>query len=755
MRWNSSTVWIILVYIAFGSLWIILSDGLLGLVARDSAQLVQWQQYKGIAFIAATALLLYGLLSYRQRQLARSEARQRLFIKHAPAALAMLDTELRFMLVSDRWLKDYGLSGENLSGRGHYEVFPEIPQRWREIHQRALRGEVLRAECDYFIRPDGRTQWQRWEVRPWYLEDQSIGGILIFTEDITQQKEAEREMRIAAKAFETRQAMIITDDAQRILRVNRAFCETTGYQPDEVIGQTPTLLKSGRHDADFYRALWQQLNQHGEWQGEIWNRRKNGQIFPEWLHISSVVDDQGRVIHYIGAFDDMSEHKQAEAQIHSLSYFDVLTKLPNRRLFIDRLQQALLGSARSRHRGAVFFIDLDDFSALNDTQGHDVGDQVLIEVSRQLLAAVASDDTVARLGSDEFVVVIEHLDSRSDAALLQANRAGERLLAAIRQPIRIDGSDFVITGSMGISLFDGATDKVSDLFKRADAAMVQVKQIGRNCLHFFDQDMQLALEQRVELEALLRNAIPEQLRLHYQPQLDAQGQLVGAEVLVRWQDPHKGLISPAQFIPLAEASGLILPMGQWILHSACEQLARWQQEPLLQQLSLSVNVSPKQFQQANFVNQVLEALSATGADPTRLKLEITESLLFNDLERVTKTMTELKSHGIRISLDDFGTGFSSLSYLKQLPVDELKIDQSFVRSLETDDSDAAIVRTIITLGQSLGVEVIAEGVETGIARDLLIAQGCHRFQGFYFAKPMPLKELERWWSQAGQQPRPA
>lgn len=755
MRWNSSTVWIILVYIAFGSLWIILSDGLLGLVARDPAQLVQWQQYKGIAFIAATALLLHGLLSYRQRQLARSEARQRLFIKHAPAALAMLDTELRFMLVSDRWLKDYGLSGENLLGRGHYEVFPEIPQRWREVHQRALRGEVLRSESDYFIRPDGRTQWQRWEVRPWYLEDQSIGGILIFTEDITQQKEAEREMRIAAKAFETRQAMIITDDAQRILRVNRAFCETTGYQPEEVIGRTPSLLKSGRHDADFYRALWQQLNQHGEWQGEIWNRRKNGQIFPEWLHLSSVVDDQDRVSHYIGAFDDMSEHKQAEAQIHSLSYFDVLTRLPNRRLFIDRLQQALLGSARSRQRGAVFFIDLDDFSALNDTQGHDVGDQVLIEVSRQLLAAVASDDTVARLGSDEFVVVIEHLDSRSDAALLQANRAGERLLAAIRQPIRIDGSDFVITASMGISLFDGATDKVSDLFKRADAAMVQVKQIGRNCLHFFDQDMQLALEQRVELEALLRNAIPEQLRLYYQPQLDAQGQLVGAEVLVRWQDPHKGLISPTQFIPLAEASGLILPMGQWILHSACEQLARWQQEPLLQQLSLSVNVSPKQFQQANFVNQVLEALSAIGADPTRLKLEITESLLFNDLERVTKTMAELKSHGIRISLDDFGTGFSSLSHLKQLPVDELKIDQSFVRSLETDDSDAAIVRTIITLGQSLGVEVIAEGVETEIARDLLIAQGCHRFQGFYFAKPMPLEELERWWSQVGQQARSA
>jgi diguanylate cyclase (GGDEF)-like protein/PAS domain S-box-containing protein len=678
-----------------------------------------------------------------ERALLESEARQRLFIQHAPAALAMFDTELRFMMVSDRWLKDFSLTAEDLRGRGHYEVFPEIPQRWREAHQRALRGEVLRADSDYFIRPDGRTQWQRWEVRPWYKADQSIGGIVIFAEDISQQKEAEREMRIAATAFETRQAMLITNDAQRILRVNQAFCETTGYRQDEVIGQTPALLKSGRHDAAFYQAMWQNLRKHGQWQGEIWNRRKNGQIYPVWLHISTVRDEAGRVSHYVGAFEDLSQYKQAEAQIHSLSYFDVLTKLPNRRLFIDRLQQALRTSEESRHHGAVFFIDLDDFSALNDTQGHDVGDKVLLEVARNLVATVSGDDTVARLGSDEFVVIIEDLDTQTETALLQAKEAGERLLAAIRQPLRVHGSDYVITASMGISLFDGSSDTVTALLKRADAAMLQVRKIGRNRLHFFDQGMQLALERRVELEALLRNAIPEQLRLYYQPQVDAHGQPLGAEVLIRWQDPARGLISPAEFIPLAEESGLILPMGEWILHSACEQLARWQADPRLQRLSLSVNVSPKQFQQVNFVPLVVDTLSVSGADPTRLKLEITESLLFDDLARVTETMAHLQAQGIRLSLDDFGTGFSSLSYLKSLPVDELKIDQSFVRELETDANDAAIVRTITTLGQSLGLEVIAEGVETETARAFLAAQGCRCYQGFYFAKPMPIDELER------------
>ncbi len=875
MRWKNDKVWITLIYIVFGSLWILLSDWILALISRDAAELVQWQQSKGIAFIATTALLLYGMLAVRQRQLARSEARflatfeqaavglahvapdgrwlrvnqrlcailgyypaelmqrsfqdlthpddldtdldlvrgllsgeretyslekryrradgralwvsvtvslvrnargepdyfisviedidarkraeqallesearLRLFIEHAPAALAMFDTEMRFIAVSRRWRSDYSMLGEDMTGRSHYEAFPEIPQRWRELHQRALHGEVLSADNDYFVRPDGRKQWQRWEIRPWHKADQSIGGIVVFTEDITRQKEAEGEMRIAAKAFDIRQAMIITDAEQRILRVNRAFCQTTGYSQDEVIGRTPALLKSGQHDAAFYQAMWQKIKEQGQWQGEVANRRKNGQIYPEWLSISTVHDDEGGVSHYVGAFEDMSQHKQAEARIHSLSYFDVLTNLPNRRLFIDRLQQALRTSQRLDNRGAVFFIDLDDFSALNETQGHDVGDKVLIEIARSLLAAVNTDDTVARLGGDEFVVVVENLESEPEASMLHARQAGEHLLAAIRQPLRVDGSHYVITASMGISLFDGALDSVTDLLKRADASMFQVRKLGRDRLHFFDPEMQRALEQRVALESRLRHAIPAQLQLHYQPQVDTQGRVLGAEVLVRWQDHEQGSISPTAFIPLAEESDLILPIGRWILHAACDQLTQWRDDPALKHLTLSVNVSAKQFQQADFVNQVVEILNQSGANPQRLKLEITESLLFDHLDRVVVTMSQLKAVGIQFSLDDFGTGFSSLSYLKRLPFDQLKIDQSFVRDLASDDNNTAIVRTIITLGQSLGLEVIAEGVETETARDFLAAQGCERYQGFYFAKPMPIGEFEQMLTEA-------
>ncbi|WP_462319906.1 sensor domain-containing protein [Halochromatium sp.] len=678
-----------------------------------------------------------------EQDLFESELRLRLFIEHVPAALAMFDTEMRFMVVSQRWLSDYSMVGKDLVGRSHYEAFPEIPQRWREVHQRALRGEVLRADNDHFIRPDGRRQWQRWEVRPWYRIDESIGGIVIFTEDITTQKEAEREMRIAAKAFDIRQAMIITDADQRILRVNRAFCRTTGYRQDEVIGRTPALLKSGQHDAAFYQTMWQQIEEQDQWQGEVANRRKNGQIYPEWLSISAVRDDEGRVSHYVGAFEDMSQHKQAEARIHSLSYFDVLTNLPNRRLFIDRLQQALRSSQRLGHRGAVFFIDLDDFSALNDTQGHDIGDKVLIEIARSLLGAVHTDDTVARLGGDEFVVVVEDLDAQAEDAMLEVKQLGEHLLAAIRQPLEVEGSRYVITASMGICLFDGAVDSVTELLKRADASMFQVRKLGRDRLHFFDPEMQQALEQRVAVEGRLRQAIPAQLRLHYQPQVNAQGRILGAEALVRWQDSEQGLVSPAAFIPLAEDSGLILPMGRWILRTACDQLNRWRDDPLLQHLSLSVNVSAKQLQQADFGDQVVEVLRQSEANPRRLKLEITETLLFEHLDRVVVTMSQLKAVGIQFSLDDFGTGFSSLSYLKRLPFDQLKIDQSFVRDLATDDNDAAIVRTIIALGKSLGLEVIAEGVETETARDFLAAQGCERYQGFYFAEPMSIENFER------------
>ncbi|MBF0255890.1 MAG: EAL domain-containing protein [Gammaproteobacteria bacterium] len=742
---HNPAVGITLIYLAFGSLWILLSDGALALIARDAAQLATWQNYKGIAFILVTALLLFSLLQLRQRQLQRSETRFLATFEQAAVGIALVAPDGRWLKVNRRLCALVGYSEAELLQLS----FQDITYHKELDADLELVNQMLKGERDSYSlekryrRKDGQLIWINLTVALVRDQQGQPDYFISVVEDINQQKQAELELRIAATAFETRQAMIITDAEQSILRVNQAFSQTTGYRPDEVIGQTPALLKSGRHETEFYQRMWQELSRDRQWQGEIWNRRKNGEIYPEWLHISAVLDEQGQVCNYIGAFEDISQHKQAEAKIHSLSYFDVLTKLPNRRLFMDRLQQALLSSKRLDQLGAVFFIDLDGFSALNDTQSHDVGDRVLIEIAQRLVRSVHGDDTVARLGSDEFVVVVENLHQNMDSALVQAKELGERLLAAIRQPIPINGGEFVITASMGVSLFDGGSDSVADLLKRADASMLQVKGTGRDRLHFFDHSMQQALEQRVSLEALLRKAIPEQLVLHYQLQADIQGRPLGAEVLVRWQDPQQGLISPAAFIPLAEQSGLILPMGQWILRSACRQLQQWQGQAARRQLSLAVNVSPKQFQQADFVDQVAAALDEFGIPPQLLKLEITESLLLDDLDSVMAKMDRIKALGLRLSLDDFGTGFSSLSYLQRLPFDQLKIDQSFLRSLHPGDKDAAIVRTIISLGKNLDMEVIAEGVETQTALDFLAEQGCNSYQGYLLARPMPLEALEQ------------
>ncbi len=668
-----------------------------------------------------------------------------LFIEYAPASLAMFDRNMYFMAVSKRWISDYQLNDIPLIGRSHYDVFPELPERWRQAHQRALAGEVLRGDDDYFVRPSGQVQWQRWEVRPWYEDEdeQRIGGILLFTEDITQKKQAEEEIRIAATAFESNQCMVVTDHQQRILRVNRAFVATTGYSEAEVIGKTPAMLQSGRHDAAFYDDMWTTLHHSGQWQGEIWNRRKNGEIYPEWLSISAVTNDAGEVTHYVGAFVDTSQHKQALDQIHHLSYFDGLTKLPNRRLLRDRLQQSLLACQRHRCYGAVIFVDLDHFRAINDTQGHDFGDQLLVEMARRLSACVHGDDTVARQGSDEFVLVIDRLNAKYTYAIREAQAIAQRIQHAVRRPLSVNGNDFVFTASLGISLFDGSITEVDELMRRADASMMQVKRLGNDRVHFFDDQMQTALEERMMLESRLRKAIPSQLLLYYQVQVNAQGQPIGAEVLVRWQHPEQGLVSPAAFIPLAEETGLILPMGQWILDSACEQLKRWEAHPHYRHLTLSVNVSARQFQHSELVAEVLSALKRSGANPARLKLELTESMLLEEIGAVIEKMATIKDCGVQFSLDDFGMGFSSLSYLKRLPLNQLKIDQSFVRDVETDPNDAAIVQAILTLGNSLGLNVIAEGVETESQRDFLAAHGCVAYQGYLFGKPMPLADFER------------
>ena len=464
-----------------------------------------------------------------------------------------------------------------------------------------------------------------------------------------------------------------------------------------------------------------------------------------WFEISLTrkIDPTSDEPRFIVLSRNVTQRKNAEEEINKLAFYDPLTNLPNRRLMLDRLRQALAISTRSGRIGALQFIDLDNFKTLNDTQGHDMGDLLLKQVAQRLTDCMRQGDTVARLGGDEFVVMIEELSESREEAAAQAEMIGEKLLAAISVPYRLAGLEYQITPSIGITLYTDHEQSTDELLKQADLAMYQAKAAGRNTLRFFDPAMQAVITTRVSLEADIRQGILKgQFLLYYQPQFNRDNHPIGAEVLLRWPHPQRGMVPPASFIPLAEETGLILPLGNWVLETACTQLALWAQDPRMQHLTLAVNVSARQFRQPDFVAYVIDLISYTGVNPRKLKLELTESLLVNDIEETTVKMNALKDHGVGFSLDDFGTGYSSLSYLKRLPLDQLKIDQSFVRDLMTDPNDAAIALAVITLGHALGLAVIAEGVETQAQRDHLHAQGCDAYQGYLLGRPMPLPDFE-------------
>lgn len=556
-------------------------------------------------------------------------------------------------------------------------------------------------------------------------------------------RQIENNLRIAATAFESQEGIFITDASANILRVNRAFSKITGYTAAEVIGHNPRRFSSGQHDTEFYRTLWQSLQQTGSWEGEIWNRRKNGELFPEYLTITAVKNPDDIITNYVATFNDITLSKLAEDEIKNLAFYDPLTSLPNRRLLMDRLNQALASSSRSGQQGALLFIDLDNFKNLNDTLGHAIGDLLLQHVAKRLASCVREGDTVARLGGDEFVVMLEGLSTHPAEAATQAELVGEKILAHLNLPYQLDSHAYYNSPSIGVTLFKNHECALEELMKQADIAMYQSKKAGRNTLRFFDPMMQDTINARAALEDELRSALElGQFHLHYQIQVNQALHAVGAEALIRWIHPEHGLVSPAQFIPLAEETGLILPIGLWVLDQACAQLKAWQQDALTRELILAVNVSAHQFRQVDFVADVIAATHRHNINPGQLKLELTESLLLENVEDTISTMNALKAIGVRFSLDDFGTGYSSLQYLKRLPLDQLKIDQSFVRDLAFDASDKAIVRTIIAMARSLNLKVIAEGVETTEQQYLLRDKGCSHFQGYLFGKPVPIAQFE-------------
>ena len=573
------------------------------------------------------------------------------------------------------------------------------------------------------------------------LSDRQV--IYCIWRDITERKVAEEAQRIAAATFESQQGTFITDANKVILRVNKAFTSVTGYTAQEAVGQTPGLLKSGRQNAAFYAAMWDSISRTGTWLGEIWNRRKNGTVYPEHLSISSVKDDAGILTHYVGTFSDLTSYKAAEEQIDDLAHTDLLTGMSNRRKLIIRLQQAIVAAEDHQHQCALLMLDLDYFKSLNDAIGHAQGDEVLHCVAKRLAAATRDGDTVARLGGDEFVVLLDHLNRDPQVALRQVQALANKILEALNTPYQLSGSTISCTASIGITFFGAQHEDTLEPLKRAELALYQAKSGGRNMLRFFDPQMQAVVDARVKLAAALQEAIQnQQFTLYYQAQVSDSDGIVGVEALVRWFDPKRGMVSPAEFIPPAEETGLILPIGSWVLETACQQLAAWAAQPAMAHLSIAVNVSARQFRESNFVSQTLATLERTRANPQRLKLELTESVLIADAEDVIVKMNALKAIGIGFAIDDFGTGYSSLSYLKRLPLERLKIDQGFVRNILMDPDDAAISRAVIAMATSMGLGVIAEGVETEAQRDFLASLGCHTYQGYLFSKPLPVAEFE-------------
>lgn len=674
--------------------------------------------------------------------LGESATRYHEVIETAMDGFWMVDTEARLLEVNDAYVCRSGYSRAELLTMRIHDLDITMDETQIALAMEALKS-AGHARFESKHRAKDGSIWPV-EVSKVYLPHGG-GRHYAFIRDISERYRTEEELRVAATVFDAQEAMMVTDHAGNILRVNQAFTKITGYTSAEVIGKNPRILKSERHPPEFYIAMWQQIEREGSWQGEIWDKRKNGEIYPKWLSISSVKGKDGQVTHYVGSFADITAYKEAQDEVVSLAFYDQLTELPNRRLLLDRLGHALAVSSRNKIYGALLYIDLDHFKTINDTQGHDVGDVMLQEIGRRLRLTMRDEDTIARLGGDEFVVLLEDLNADQEQAAAQAKRVGNKLMDVLRGAYVLQGKEYPASFSIGIALYrELAEGGIHEILKRADMAMYEAKKAGRNTLRFFDPAMQVALENRAWLESDLRRASSEeQFTLLYQKQVDNRGRLMGAETLLRWQHPQRNLVGPEDFIALSEETGLILPIGKWVLKEACRRLKIWEGDTNANGLMLSVNVSAREFQQEYFVENVKQILDETGANPALLELEITESMLLHNIDDLIKKMRVLRELGVTFALDDFGTGYSSLSYLKKLPLNRLKIDQSFVRDLDKDVNDEAIVQTIIQMGQTLGLEVIAEGVETQTQCAMLEQYGCHNFQGYLFGKPASIELFEQ------------
>ncbi len=635
----------------------------------------------------------------------------------------------------------FGRPVEALVDHSIYEFMPDAEKVKFAKH---VRGHALaRAPFRRFpmpiLRADGSRRILNFSGLPVDNQNGCYNGSYRGTcEDVTEQRHNEEQLQLAEKVFESSaQAILITDTRGKIISVNPAFTIITGYPVEEAIGANPSKFSSGHHDAAFYASMWDELKASGCWAGEVWDRRKSGEVFPKWLTINAVRDkDSGTVSHYVGIFSDISEQKETEARIEHLAYHDALTGLPNRYALNARLEQSLSEARRNSTRLALMFIDLDRFKLINDSLGHDVGDQLLVTVARRIRAALRESDSVARLGGDEFVIVVPGITGPEDAA-----RIAEKVIVEVSAPMMLSGHSLHTSPSIGIGIFPADGSSSETLMKNADAAMYCAKQHGRNNFRFFTADMNTAATERLLLETQLHRALDrKEFTLVFQPQLEIHtGCLVGVEALLRWQHPDRGEILPERFISIAEEIGAIVPIGAWVIEEACHQMAGWGEAAA--NLRVAVNISVRQIENRGLVEQVAGALRRSGLPAARLELEITESAMMAQPETAIEVLRSLSSLGVRLAIDDFGTGYSSLSYLNRLPNSRLKIDRSFIADLESNSNDLAITEGIIALARSLGLAVTAEGIETPAQLDILRRSGCSEGQGYLFSKPLSAEAM--------------
>ena len=672
----------------------------------------------------------------------QSEQRFRATFEQAAVGIAHVGLDGRWLRVNHKLCLITGYAEEELLTRDRPSItYPnDMPDELNSMQQ-LLAGEVPSSTKEIrHVRKDGSLVWVN---LTWSLTRTSTGEPDYFIEvieDITERKEATEQLRLFARIFDTiNEGVVVTDSANNIVSVNPAFSAITGYSASETIGKNPRMLHSGLMDKVFYDKMWQSIKKTGRWQGEITDRRKNGESYVEWLSISTMKDERGEFSHHIAVVSDISERKAAEEHMVYIAQHDFLTDLPNRMMLHDRLTQAIAHAGREQRKVAVMFLDLDRFKAINDILGHLVGDKLLKIVADRISSVARTSDTVSRLGGDEFAIMLPYIDNMDDIATIAV-----KLLTSIAGPCVIDGNEIEVTTSIGISVFPEDGSDSESLIAHADAAMYQAKGNGRNNYQFFTYEMNRRTLERMAIKNKLSHALERnELFLLYQPQVDLQsGRIIGAEALVRWDHPVYGNVLPAQFIPIAEENGLIPPIGEWVLREACRQNQEWRKQGLMK-ITMAVNLSAVQFRQKNLGEIIKTILHESGLAPSGLELEITEGVVMQDAEAAILLLEDMKAMGLKLSVDDFGTGYSSLSYLKRFPIDKLKIDQSFVRDLTTDTDDAVIVSTIISMAHSLKLKVIAEGVESAEQLAFLKQQGCDEIQGYYFSQPVSAEEFTK------------